>query len=126
MMRVIGTQQASGLEEIKFVAVIYCLNAKNRLCNRMGLSPLQAVTGKNTIVPVSVMDQMCSGQVKFPVNDELALRDAMRRAERIRAAAIDSFNWIDTNLVIREVLIEHAVQTTQAGMRSGGYHGLCA
>ena len=60
------------MEEIKFVAVI-CLNSKNRLCNRMGLSPLQAVTGKNTIVPVSVMDQMCSGQVKFPVNDELAL-----------------------------------------------------
>ncbi|CAL1153094.1 unnamed protein product [Cladocopium goreaui] len=103
MMRVISTQQAAGLEEIKLVAAS-CFNAKNRLCNRAGLSPLQAVTGKNTTVPVSVMEQLCSGQVRFAMNEELELRDALRRAERIRAAAIDSYNWIDSNQVIREGL----------------------
>ncbi|CAL1158242.1 unnamed protein product, partial [Cladocopium goreaui] len=103
MMRVISTQQAAGLEEIKLVAAS-CFNAKNRLCNRAGLSPLQAVTGKNATVPVSVMEQLCSGQVRFAMNEELELRDALRRAERIRAAAIDSYNWIDSNQVIREGL----------------------
>jgi len=103
MMRVISTQQAAGLEEIKLVATS-CFNAKNRLCNKAGMSPLQAVTGKNTTVPVSVMEQLCSGQVKFALNEELELRDALRRAERIRAAAIDSYNWIDSNQVIREAM----------------------
>eukprot|EP00435_Cladocopium_sp_Y103_P011248 s3540_g2.t3 len=103
MMRVIATQQAAGLEEIKLVAAS-CFNAKNRLCNRMGLSPMQAVTGKNVQVPVSVMEQLCSGNVKFPMNEELGLRDSLRRAERIRAAAIDSYNWIDSNQIIREAL----------------------
>lgn len=103
MMRVIATQQAAGLDEMKLVAVS-CFNAKNRLCNKMGMSPLQAVTGRNNVIPTSVMEQLCSGHVKFPMNDELTTREALRRADRIRAAAVDSFNWIDSNQVIREAL----------------------
>eukprot|EP00435_Cladocopium_sp_Y103_P015241 s2361_g3.t1 len=103
MMRVILTHNISGLEDMKLVATS-CFNAKNRLCNRMGLSPLQAVTGRNTVVPTSVMEQLCSGQVKCTVNDELTVKEALRRAERIRAAAVDSFNWIDSSETIRKAL----------------------
>ena len=103
MMRVILTHQVAGLEDMKLVATS-CFNAKNRLCNRQGLSPLQAVTGRNTVVPTSIMDQLCSGQVKCTVNDELQVSEALRRAERIRAAAVDSFNWIDASEALRKAL----------------------
>ena len=103
MMRTIDVQKAKGLEEIKLVAAA-CFSAKNRLCNRLGLSPIQAVTGKDVPVPTSIMDQLCSGHIKMAMNAELDLKDAMRRAERIRASAVDSFNWIDSNEVLRKGL----------------------
>lgn len=103
MMRVVDTQQVRGLEEMKMVAVA-CFNAKNRLCNRMGMSPMQAVTGKNVVLPMSIMDQICSGQVRQTLNQQLDVRDALRRADRIRASAVDSFNWVDSNEAIRRAL----------------------
>ena len=103
MMRVVDTQQVRGLEEMKMVAVA-CFNAKNRLCNRMGMSPMQAVTGKNVVLPMSIMDQICSGQVRQTLNQQLDVRDALRRADRIRASAVDSFNWVDSNEAIRRGL----------------------
>ena len=103
MMRVVATQQVSGLDGMKMVATA-CFAAKNRLANRMGLSPQQAVTGRNTSVPMSIMDQLCSGQVKQALNAQLDVREALRRAERIRAAAIDSYHWMDSNEVLRRAL----------------------
>ena len=103
LMRVIATLQISGSEDMK-LAVSSCFSAKNRMCNRMGMSPMQAVTGKNTTVPASVMEQLCSGQVRCAINEELEVKDALRKAERIRAAAIDSFNWVDSNEVLRKAL----------------------
>lgn len=102
-MRVVMSHQIVGLEDMK-LAVTSCFNAKNRLCNRAGLSPMQAVTGRNTAVPVSIMDQLCSGQVRCTINDDLEVKDALRRAERIRAAAVDSFNWVDSSEVLRKAL----------------------
>ena len=101
MMRVILTHQVEDLEDMKLVATS-CFNAKNRLCNRMGLSPLQAVTGRNTAVPTSILEQLCSGQVKCTINDELQVNEALRRAERIRAAAVDSFTIGSTPLRLWE------------------------
>ena len=103
MMRVILTHHIEGLEDMKLVATS-CFNAKNRLCNRMGLSLLQAVTGCNTAVPTSILEQLCSGQVKCTINDELQVNEALRRAERIRAAAVDSFNWVDSSEALRKAL----------------------
>eukprot|EP00434_Breviolum_minutum_P017051 symbB.v1.2.015044.t1/scaffold1112.1/size147309/2 len=103
MMRVVATQQVVGLDGMKMVATA-CFAAKNRLANRMGLSPQQAVTGRNTSVPMSIMDQLCSGHVKQALNAQLDVRDALRRAERIRAAAIDSYHWMDSNEVLRRAL----------------------
>ena len=114
MMRVIHSQ----LEDIKMVASA-CFAAKNRLCNRMGLSPLQAITGRNTAVPASLMDQLCSGHIRQALNEQLEVKDALRRAERIRAAAIDSFNWVDSNEVIRKGLHARSrppkIETIQEG-----------
>ena len=103
MMRVVATQQVVGLDGMKMVATA-CFAAKNRLANRMTLSPQQAVTGRNTSVPMSIMDQLCSGHVKQALNAQLDVRDALRRAERIRAAAIDSYHWMDSNEVLRRAL----------------------
>ena len=101
MMRTIAAQQVKGLEDLKVVAAA-CFGAKNRLCNKMGMSPMQAVTGRDVAVPTSIMDQLCSGQLKMAMNASLDEKEALRKAERIRAAAVDSFNWIDSNEVIRK------------------------
>ena len=103
MMRVIHAQQLQGLEQIRLAAVA-CFSAKNRMSNKMGLSPLQAVTGRNTTMPHSVMEQLGSGHVRVAVNEQLDTQDSLRRAERIRAAAVDSFHWIDSNEVLRRAL----------------------
>lgn len=103
MMRVIHAQQLTGLEQVRLASVA-CFSSKNRLSNKMGLSPLQAVTGRNTTLPNSVMDQLGSGNARFAVNEQLDTKDALRRAERVRAAAVDSFHWIDSNEVLRRAL----------------------
>ena len=103
MMRTIAAQQVRGLEDLKMVAAA-CFGAKNRLCNQMGMSPLQAVTGRDVAVPTSLMDQLCGGQLKLAMNASLDQKEALRKAERICAAAVDSFNWIDSNEVIRKGL----------------------
>jgi len=103
MMRTIAAHQVKGLEDLKLVAAA-CFSAKNRLCNKMGMSPMQAVTGRDVAVPTSIMDQLCSGQLKLAMNAALDEKEALRKAERIRAAAVDSFNWIDSNEVIRKGL----------------------
>ena len=121
MMRVIALHQIAGLEDMKLVATS-CFNAKNRLCNRAGLSPLQAVTGKNNVVPQSIMDQLCSGQVRCTINDELEVRDALGRAERIRSAAVDSFNGFFRSYPKG---IELPITSAKAGQLAGGHDGLC-
>lgn len=98
IMRVIHAQQLTGLEQVRLASVA-CFSSKNRLSNKMGLSPLQAVTGRNTTLPNSVMEQLGSGHVRFAVNEQLDTKDALRRAERV-----DSFHWIDTNEVLRRAL----------------------
>ena len=103
MMRTIHMQQVEGLHDLKLTAAA-CFSAKNRLCNKMGMSPLQAVTGKDTLVPTSIMEQLCSGHIKFAMNAQLETKEALRRAERIRASAVDSFNWVDSNEVLRKAL----------------------
>ena len=50
------------------------------------------------------MNQLCGGQLKLAMNASLDQKEAPRKAERIRAAAVDSFNWIDSNEVIRKGL----------------------
>ena len=103
LMRVIHAQQIRGLDLLK-LATTACFAAKNRLSNKLGMTPLQAVTGRNTTLPHSVMEQLGSGHVRFAINEQLDEKDSLRRAERIRAAAVDSFHWIDSNEVLRRAL----------------------
>ena len=115
MMRTTSAQQVKGLEHLKLVASA-CFSAKNKLCNKMGMSPMQAVTGRDVLVPTSIMDQLCSVQLKLAKNATLDEREAMRKAECIRAAAVDSFNWIDSNEVIRRgPRTTCTIQTAKAG-----------
>ena len=123
MMRVIHAQQIRGLELIRLAATA-CFAAKNRLSNKMGLSPLQAVTGRNTTLPHSVMEQLGSGHVRFAVDEELDVKDSLRRAERIRAAAVDSFHWIDSNEVLRRALHARS-RPPKLEMIPGRHHGVC-
>ena len=103
MMRVVEAQQAEGLQTMRLVATA-CLGAKNRMVNKLGLSPLQAVTGRNTSIPTSLVDQVASGCIKEALNRELQQGDSLKRAERIRAAACDAFHWLDTNEALRRAL----------------------
>ena len=103
MMRVVEAQQAEGLQSMRLV-VTACLAAKNRMVNKLGLSPLQAVTGRNTSIPTSIVDQVASGCLKEALNRELQQSDSLKRAERIRAAACDAFHWLDTNEALRRAL----------------------
>ena len=103
LMRVVHAQQIRGLDLLK-LATTACFAAKNRLSNKLGMTPLQAVTGRNTTLPHSVMEQLGSGHVRFAINEQLDEKDSFRRAERIRAAAVDSFHWIDSNEVLRRAL----------------------
>ena len=54
--------------------------------------------------------------MKLAKNATLDEREAMRKAECIRAAAVDSFNWIDSNEVIRRgPRTTCTIQTAKAG-----------
>ena len=103
MMRVIDAEQAEGIQPMRLVATA-CISAKNRMVNKLGLSPLQAVTGRNTSIPTSLVEQVASGCLKEALNRELQQSDSLRRAERIRAAACDAFHWLDTNEALRRAL----------------------
>eukprot|EP00434_Breviolum_minutum_P038103 symbB.v1.2.033789.t1/scaffold4247.1/size72962/1 len=103
MMRVIDAEQAEGIQPMRLVTTA-CISAKNRMVNKLGLSPLQAVTGRNTSIPTSLVEQVASGCLKEALNRELQQSDSLRRAERIRAAACDAFHWLDTNEALRRAL----------------------
>ena len=80
MMRMVKEMDLKGLEEM-LRAALAAFAAKNRTFNRGGVSPLQAVTGRNTMLPASLMDQLSSGRVIFRYNDELTHNDSLGRKE---------------------------------------------
>ena len=88
---------------MRMAATAAC-SAKNRLINHGGVSPLQAVTGRSSLVPSSLMNQLCSGRTRFVVNQELGREEALQRAERIRIGALESFHWIDSHETLRRAL----------------------
>ena len=103
MMRMVKEMDLKGLEEMRRAALA-AFAAKNRTFNRGGVSPMQAVTGRNNMLPASLMEQLSSGRVRFRYNDELSHNDALARAERIRAGAISAFHWLDAHTALRKAL----------------------
>lgn len=60
------------------------------MTNDSGVSPFQAVTGRNSALAGFLMVQLQSGKIRFKMNQELQRDEALRPAERIRAAAIEA------------------------------------
>ena len=103
MMKTVTAARIDTLEEMQH-ALTAALGAKNRLTTKSGVSPLQAVTGRNSPLPGSLLAQICSGKVKYVTNEALDQDEAIRRAERIRAAAIESCHWLDAHEGLRRAL----------------------
>lgn len=112
MMRVVDAEQAEGIQPMRLVTTA-CISAKNRMVNKLGLSPLQAVTGRNTSIPTSLVDQAASGCLKEALNREFHQSDSLRRAERIRAAACDAFHCLEHPIVC---FAQGSQQTTRSIM----------
>ena len=103
MMKTITATKIDSLEEMHH-ALTATVAAKNRLMNNAGVSPLQAVTGRNSPLPGSLLAQISSGKIRFTSNEMIDQDEALRRAERIRAAAVESCHWLDAHEGLRRAL----------------------
>ena len=103
MLKMMKSLNLDGLDDMRTATTAACA-AKNRLCNHGGISPLQGVTGRNSLIPASLMTQICSGKMKFVLNQDLDREECLRRAERIRHGAIESFHWLDAHTTLRRAL----------------------
>ena len=103
LLKMLKGLNLEGLDDMRMAVTAAC-SSKNRLCNHGGVSPLQAVTGRNALIPASLMTQICSGKMKFVLNQDLDREECLRRAERIRHGAIESFHWLDSHTTLRRAL----------------------
>eukprot|EP00439_Symbiodinium_sp_Y106_P028973 s5458_g3.t1 len=90
MMRTIRAMDLRGLSQMR-LAALGAFSAKNRLCSKGGVSPLQAVTGRNSVLPSSLMQQITGGHVRFKYNQALGSHEALAQAERIRRGRVKAF-----------------------------------
>ena len=103
LMKVVTELQIDNLKDMQ-CALASCFASKNRVVGKHGVAPLQAVTGRNTPLPGSLMAQLTSGKVKFKLNEAITQEEAIRRADRIRAASIEACHWIDAHEGLRRAL----------------------
>eukprot|EP00435_Cladocopium_sp_Y103_P012273 s3261_g3.t1 len=103
VMKMVAELRLDSLGEMQG-AVTAAVAAKNRIVGASGISPMQAVTGRSTPIPASLLAQLISGHVKFKLNEDLEKDEALRRAERIRAGAIEACHWIDAHEGLRRAL----------------------
>ena len=66
MMRMVAAMNLSGLVAMR-QAALAAFSAKNRTCNKGGLSPMQAVTGRSTTIPGSLIQPDQYGARPVPV-----------------------------------------------------------
>ncbi len=103
LLKMLKSMSLDGLDDMRTAVTAAC-SAKNRLSNHGGISPLQAVTGRNAVIPASLMTQICSGKMKFVLNADMDREECLRRAERIRMGAIESYHWLDSHTTLRRAL----------------------
>ena len=118
MMRMVKEMDLRGLAEMR-QAALAAFAAKSRTFNRGGVSPLQAITGKNNMIPASLMEQLASGRVRFRYNEEITHNDALARSERIRAGAIAAFHWLDAHTALRKALASRSRPPALEAIREG-------
>ena len=88
MMRMTRELNLKGLAEMRRAAVC-AFAVKNRTCSMGGISPMQAVTGRGPQRDAARL------AVRFRFNEIATKSEAVARAERIRAGAVESFMWLD-------------------------------
>ncbi|CAE7240505.1 TY4B-J, partial [Symbiodinium sp. CCMP2592] len=118
MMRMVRELNLKGFAEMRRAA-LSAFVAKNRTCNNGGVSPMQAVTGRNTMLPGAIMDQITSGRVRFRFNEAATKNEAVARAERIRAGAVESFHWLDAHQALRKALASKSKPPDIEGIKEG-------
>ena len=85
-------------------ALSMALSAKNKMLRKCGYSPLQVVTGQDTLCPAALADQLASGQTRTVANHDATFDVAVNRMERIRAQAVSAFAWLDSHETLRRGL----------------------
>ena len=118
IMRMVKALGLSGLDDMR-QAVLAATTTKNRICNRAGVSPMQAVTGRNSLLPASMMQQLTSGHAKFKFNEEPTHNEALARGERVRTAAAEAFHWLDASDALRKALAARSRPPHLEGIREG-------
>lgn len=103
MMKIIQELRIESSRDMQ-TAACSCFASKNRIVGKNGVAPIQAVTGRNTSLPASLLAQITSGKVKFKANEQLSQDEALRRSERIRSAAIEACHWLDSHEGLRRAL----------------------
>eukprot|EP00435_Cladocopium_sp_Y103_P034992 s364_g9.t1 len=111
IMKTVTALRIETLEEMQW-AMVYALSAKNRLATHGGVSPLQAVTGRNSPLPSSLLNQLTSGEIKFKMNEELQRNEALRRSESSRP------RWTSKGIGI-------TVKASSLGMFARRHHCVC-
>ena len=118
MMRTVKAMDLRGLSQMR-LAALAAFSAKNRLCNKGGVSPLQAVTGRSTVIPGSLLQQISGGHVRFKYNQALESNEALAQAERIRQGAVEAFHWLDAHEALRRALASRSRPPALEGLREG-------
>ena len=118
MMRMVAAMNLSGLVAMR-QAALAAFSAKNRTCNKGGLSPMQAVTGRSTTIPGSLIQQISTGRVRYQYNQAMDTNEALQRADRIRHGAVEAFHWLDAHTALRRALTARSRPPTLEGIREG-------
>eukprot|EP00972_Heterocapsa_arctica_P029411 4329397-Heterocapsa_arctica.AAC.1 len=61
------------------------------MLRKCSYSPLQVVTGQDSMSPSALVDQLASGRARATVNHEVTHDAQMHRMERIQAQAMAAF-----------------------------------
>ena len=118
MMRMVTAMGLTGMVPMR-QACLAAFAAKNRTVNKGGVSPMQAVTGRSTCLPGSLMQQICTGEMRYQYNQAMETNEALQRADRIRQGAVEAFFWLDAHSALRKALTSRSRPPTLEGIREG-------
>ena len=118
IMRMAKALSLKGLDSMR-QAALAAFSAKNRLMNKGGVSPIQAVTGRSSPLPGSLMNQLGTGRMRYQYNQAMETNEALQRADRVRHGAVEAFHWLDAHTTLRKALTTRSRPPTLEGIREG-------
>ena len=95
LMKVIKELTIHGLDELQTAVVSVCAS-RNRQARVSGFAPIQLVFGKDTSLPENLMNTL-AGQLQFQLSRPSTVEESFVRANQIRKAAADAFQWMEAN-----------------------------